>query len=156
MKTSKNSTKKANNVEVLVNSVNNSNEVVISSNESKEVVNLINNDDESLKNYIEALNKLNKLTYKDEGLKDSTKPKKSRINYNVPEEGTQSRKIYDYLKVHYKDEKFSIYKVCKVLNTPSNNTNRIYLKFFKELREEYLLNLSKIKEEEIDSVYENL
>lgn len=156
MKTSKNSTKKVNNVEVLVNSVNNSNEVVISSNESKEVVNLINNDDESLKNYIEALNKLNKLTYKDEGLKDSTKPKKSRINYNVPNEGSQSRKIYDYLKVHYKDEKFSIYKVCKVLDTPSNNTNRIYLKFFKELREEYLLNLSKIKEEEIDSVYENL
>lgn len=176
MSTSKKSTKKVNKVEELVNNVNIANESVIDTNEPKEevnssndllntlnsitnneeVLNSITNDEESLKKLIESLNKLNKLAYSNDGLIDSTKPKKSRISFNVPEEGTQSRKIYDYLQIHYKDEKFSIYKVCKVLNTPSNNTNRIYLKFFKEKRENFFKELEANKEKEIEEIYDNL
>jgi hypothetical protein len=163
MSTSKKSTKKVNKVEELVNNVNIANESVIDTNESliidnepKEEVIDSTNDEESSKRYIESLNKLNKLAYSNEGLINSTKPKKSRISFNVPEEGTQSRRIYDYLQIHYKDEKFSIYKVCKVLNTPSNNTNRIYLKFFKEKREDFFKELETKKEEEIEEIYDNL
>lgn len=163
MSTSKKSTKKVNKVEELVNNVNIANESVIDTNESliidnepKEEVIDSTNDEESSKRYIESLNKLNKLAYSNEGLIDSTKPKKSRISFSIPEEGTQSRKIYDYLQIHYKDEKFSIYKVCKVLNTPSNNTNRIYLKFFKEKRENFFKELETKKEEEIEEIYDNL
>lgn len=139
--------------------VNSSNDLLNTLNSitnNEEVLNFISNDEESLKKLIESLNKLNKLAYSNEGLIDSTKPKKSRISFNVPEEGTQSRKIYDYLQIHYKDEKFSIYKVCKVLNTPSNNTNRIYLKFFKEKRENFFKEIETKKEEEIEEIYDNL
>lgn len=72
--------------------------------------------------------------------KKETKKRKGRtISFDIPSEGTQSRRIYDYIKDHLFDKSFTVYKVCKTLNTPSNNTRRIYFKFFAEKREQFLL-----------------
>lgn len=67
------------------------------------------------------------------------KKRKGRsISFDIPKEGSQSRLIYDYIKDHLFDKSFTVYKVCKTLNTPSHNTSRIYDKFFREKREQFL------------------
>lgn len=73
--------------------------------------------------------------------------KARRVSYEIPDYGTQSRKIYDYIQEHLYDKNFTVYRVCQVLGTPSNNTRRIYLKFFAQKRDEFILN-NKLEEME--------
>lgn len=78
------------------------------------------------------------LNYSDDVVEE---PKKGgrKVKMDVPDFGTQSRKIYDYIADHLYDKNFTVYRVCQFLNTPSNNTRRIYFKFFSQKREEFLL-----------------
>lgn len=77
-----------------------------------------------------------------------------KISFDIPREGTQSYEIYKYMETHYKDKSFTVYKVCKTLGTPSNNTRRIYFKFFSEKREQFLLSqtqtITYIQEEDMN------
>lgn len=70
-----------------------------------------------------------------------------RVSFEIPDYGTQSRRIYDYIQDHLFDKNFTVYRVCQILNTPSNNTRRIYLKFFAQKRDEFLLS-NKLEEME--------
>lgn len=148
MTTSKRNSKKVNNVETVVNVVKEESLVPV---ETKTV-----EVDNSLNDYIARLNELNALSYNDNGLQEESKPKSKgrKISFEIPSKGTQSREIYDYMLNHYKDDSFTIYKVCKILNTPSNNTRRIYFKFFEKLRNEYLESLKSVETEKLVEYYE--
>lgn len=78
------------------------------------------------------------LNYSDDVVEE---PKKGgrKVKMDIPDFGTQSRRIYDYIESHLYDKNFTVYRVCQFLNTPSNNTRRIYFKFFSQKREEFLL-----------------
>lgn len=78
--------------------------------------------------------------------------KKRGISFDIPKEGSQAYMIYKYFEQHYKDKTCTIYKCCKVLNTPSHNTKRIFDKFFKEKRNAYLQ--EQVKEEQIVYIQE--
>lgn len=90
---------------------------------------------------VETSSLLPSIIYNNFGFEPKKEKKRAgrKISFDIPREGTQSYEIYKYMETHYKDKSFTVYKVCKTLGTPSNNTRRIYFKFFSEKREQFLL-----------------
>lgn len=84
------------------------------------------------------------IIYKSNLVVEAPKQRKKRgVSYEIPREGSQAYEIYKYFEKHYKDKSCSIYKCCKVLNTPSHNTKRIFDKFFKEKRNNWIAEMQK-------------
>lgn len=101
---------------------------------------------------IQRVSLLPAIIYQDLAMKvEEPKKRKGRsISYDIPRDGSQAYKIYKYFEKHYMDKNCTIYKCCKVLGTPSHNTKRIFDKFFKQKRLDWLAN----QEEKIEYVQE--